>query len=90
MSRRAKCPLCGKELPESVVNLKNYVYRLRGKNGKLVGLCSWACYKKCKANMILKKDIITEEEANWLKYARVPIPDSIQVKEAWFMRYKYY
>ena len=64
--------------------------RLRGKNGKLVGLCSWSCYKKYKADIILTKDIITEEEANWLKYARVPIPDSIQVKEAWFMHYKYY
>lgn len=90
MNIGAKCPLCNKELPKNVANLKNYVYRLRDESGKIVGMCSWSCYKKYKASKILKKKIITEEEANWLKYARVPMPEGVQIKAPWFMRYKYY
>lgn len=90
MSMRAKCPVCGKELCIHINNVKNYAFSLRNTKGKIVSMCCWSCYKKYKVDMILKKDIISEEEANWLKYVRVPIPEHIKVKPPWFMRYKYY
>ena len=64
-------PQCKREFIVPMGGRESYVYKLRNsKKGTTEYYCSWTCYKMAKRKTLHSKSKLTQDEQNWLKWAK--------------------